>query len=479
MRAALALAFTLALAGCSSSAPAPQLPSNTPTGAPPPVATGPIGTAGPITIEASDPAGRWVVACQARTDTDGDGEIAVHLGMHGDTYGDRMSPYLVIGGGAGDPIDAYVGAASTGDWLVVATTTGLFLVDGRTGARTELVDADLRSDDFPTLGPRLATFAGTDRVVFLRHRDTGDRVVVRDLASGRETETAVPGLVWRVEADPGGAWARVLTVRTDTNKNGTIEWPSQQTSLSERGCRGPIGSYSTFGMDGDKVDTLWVALDHDEIVDDPTVRAVAGKALVRITTAGALVVGDVTMLPAGCDPAVRATAPDPVRVLAGCGASKGATMKLQLVDAGGARDLGIDAEVSWRIDALAPGERLACVDLDFCVDITTGTVLRVRPAHRHGDRVLVERDTGYAVLGVGGAETALGPIEGYPKAAEGPIIAIGHHLIDLASATVLGAVTGEIAAVDRTGRALVTEKVAADTPGPDLPGGPANWKVPE
>jgi hypothetical protein len=480
MRNALALAVAaVALPACAAPRKPPDTPGNTTTRPAGPTASGPIGTDGPIVIDASDPDGRWVVACQARTDTNGDGKVGVNVGLHGDTYGDEMKPYLIVGDGAGEPIDAFVDQSADGAWLAALVGDQLVLIDGRTGARTPLVDADTRDDSYPTLAPRAAAFAGSTRVVFMRHRDTGDVVVSRELATGRETEVAVPGALWRIEPDAAGTWVRVVTVRRDTDKSGALEWPSQHTSLSDRGCRGPITSYGTYGASGDEPDLLWAGFDGAGVVDDATIVSVAGDALVRIGADKSLMIGDRAALPAGCDPILRGTLPDPPRVLAGCGATKA---KLVVVGADGVkRDLGVDAERSDRIIRLGPADRLACIDDALCVDIVSGAVIKDELIYADGDRVLVRKaDDRYAVVEAGAGETDLGKIDGYPSAVAGPIVAIGAVIVDLAAKRIAGRVDGDVAAVDRAGRALVTlAGVREDGEGPSLPVGPGRWIVPK
>jgi hypothetical protein len=466
-------------AGACGPKPTPPTPPGNPGGTPVAGrATGPIGTPGAIVIEASDPDGRWVVACQARTDTNGDGKVEVNLGLHGDTYGDAMRPYLIVGSGDGEPVDAFVDQTADGAWLVVIRDGALVLV-GANGERTELAEADTRDDRYPTLGPRPAAFAGNERVVFMRHRKQGDVVVSRELRGGREIEAAVAGAVWRVEPDAGGVWTRVLSVRKDSDGNGALEWPTQHTSLSDRGCRGPITSYGTYGAAGDEPDVLWVAIDNGDVVDDDTVVTVAGDALVRIGKDKALTIGTDVVLPAGCDPTVRGSGSDPARVIAGCGATKDGKTRLVLIEGTTKRDLGVDAERTDSVRRLAPGDRVACIDRELCVDVVSGMVHQGAVIYADGDRVLVRDGERYVVADGAGKRTPLGAIEGYPEAAAGPILAIGKTIVDLSTASIRGTVDGSIAAVDRAGRALVTTRTAADTPGPDLPGGPARWVDPK
>ncbi|HYO64527.1 MAG TPA: hypothetical protein VEU33_00485 [Archangium sp.] len=57
---------------------------------------GPIGTRHPILFQRAAKDGRWLIACQAREDTHGDGKLEVRYGRYGDTFGDRLAPYLFL-----------------------------------------------------------------------------------------------------------------------------------------------------------------------------------------------------------------------------------------------------------------------------------------------------------------------------------------------------------------------------------------------
>ncbi len=228
-------------------------------GGSPAVAGAKVGTAHPIVVEATARDGGWIVICQARADTDGDGEIAVHTGMHGDTYGDQFRPYLVRGAGEGEPIDSLVGYTRDGRWLVAMRAGKLAVLDAHAGTWSEIAGADLRDDGVP-LGPhRAASIASAgDRMTYFRDDET---LVVRELSTGAENTVKVAGArLWRVEVEPLGTWARVYAIRADSDKDGKLTWPSVRTSLSDRDCRGPIMSYSTGGWSGDKPDELWLDL---------------------------------------------------------------------------------------------------------------------------------------------------------------------------------------------------------------------------
>lgn len=256
--------LVMAIGGCSSTRTGPPAaPHNTPTEPTVPSPTSSagattIGTAHPLVVELAARDGSWIAICQARTDTDGDGEIAVNVGMHGDTWGDALRPYVVLGGaGEGEAVDVLVDWSLDDRWLAVVRGGKLALLDGARGTWTELAGADVRDDGVP-LGPHRAASVAASRMTYFRGDDT---IVIRELPGGAEREVKVAGAkLWRVELHPAGDWARVYAMRKDTDGDGVVSWPSMRTSLSARGCRGPITSYSTGGWSGDTPDELWLDL---------------------------------------------------------------------------------------------------------------------------------------------------------------------------------------------------------------------------
>ncbi len=217
-----------------------------------------VGTSHPVVVEAVARNGSWIAICQARTDTDGDGKVEIGVGMHGDVWGDTLTPFVVRHSGAGEPIDLVVGYQRD-RWLVALRQGKLAIFDARSGSWHELAGADVRDDGVP-LGPhRAASVANAgERMVYFRDDQT---LIVRELATGAEKVVTVPGAkLWRVEVEPLGLWAVVYAIRKDTDGDGKLSWPTVRTSLSARGCRGPIMSYSTGGWAGDKPDELWLDL---------------------------------------------------------------------------------------------------------------------------------------------------------------------------------------------------------------------------
>jgi hypothetical protein len=107
-----------------------------------------FGTGHQLVVEAADQARRWAVVCQAREDTNGDGEVTVLVGNHGDMLGDDMEPYFFAIGREEMAIDALVAASPTGSHVVFVRRGRLVLHTAATGTQQDLsaLGADARDD---------------------------------------------------------------------------------------------------------------------------------------------------------------------------------------------------------------------------------------------------------------------------------------------------------------------------------------------
>lgn len=234
-----------------------------PADAPP--APGPslrVGTAHPAIVVASAPDARWTVLCQAREDTNGDGEINVTVGYHGSMRGDAMRPYLVMGDGDGEALDDLVDGTPDGRHLAVVRDGRLLLIDTVANTTTDLsaLGADATVDRAPFERNRAGSFdARGERFVWIRGTAESARAMVRSLRDGTDRAlAAVPGRLDRAWVDPGGAWLVVRSVTRDTDGDGRLTPPRANTTLSAGVCRGPVFSYSGGGTSGDAAET-WIA----------------------------------------------------------------------------------------------------------------------------------------------------------------------------------------------------------------------------
>jgi hypothetical protein len=341
-----------------------------------PVEGGELGTAHPLFVQAAAPDGSWVAACQARSDTDGNGEVAVMTGHHGELFGDDVALYLLTEDRPeGEPLERLVAHDATGKWI--AFVRGGRLVARDTGAGTEIdltsSGAQSAADPNPTLPDRGADFdrAGA-HLIYLRGVAGSERVVVLELGSGAEREIGVgAGRVWRAHFVGDGAFVAVAVVPADTNGNGQLDLPVQQTTLAGGACRGAPLSYSTYGFRGDDFEWRFVRL-RDGRRESREVRAYGGDGLV-VRDRGALrwvsaAGDDRELVPASCDPALLAVWPEGSAVLVGCRA-QGTPSPLRVYDARGAHDLGASHDVTHDRDPMVA--RIVPLDAGFLIDLAT------------------------------------------------------------------------------------------------------------
>ena len=92
----------------------------------------------PTAVRAADPEGRWVILCQATSDTNHDGAIGFGYDYHGNPRGDEVAPYLEIGVGTRIPIDEFVSCDPTGRYVAVIRSGSLHLLDAETARFVDL-----------------------------------------------------------------------------------------------------------------------------------------------------------------------------------------------------------------------------------------------------------------------------------------------------------------------------------------------------
>jgi hypothetical protein len=173
-----------------------------------------LGTAGPTWALAWAPDERWVVLCQARRDTNGDGIISTSVSD--DTLkGDDMAPYLIRGAGSGEELGALLESSSDGRYLLVTKADKLWLLD----------TLDSRQDvDLSAHGASLSEtlihierdWAGFfDKAGHLLYVSRG-RVIMRELATGREQAFDLPGQLHKAFPHPAGVWLGQIHVEPGT-----------------------------------------------------------------------------------------------------------------------------------------------------------------------------------------------------------------------------------------------------------------------
>lgn len=325
-----------------------------------------MGTAHPFTLVRADTHRSWIVLCQAREDTNGDGMIQVEYAHHGAPFGDQMRTYFIQGQGPGTPIDRFIGSDPTGRYLVMEEHGKFVLRDTREGRVRDFSawGLDFERDPSPATGPRTAQFGARGKyLLLLRAQAPGQsaRITLLGLAdqSVRELD-AGPGRVWHAGLSPTDDWVFTRVVTRDSNGNGKLDLPEVQTTLDDAPCGSPA-SYSTFGLrEGhDEIEVRILPVEGGAARPATGFIAFMGKKLLRRLPDKSVVLEDAAgrrqeLVPATCrGPVVEANSTFDA-VLAACGvddlprmgdgASEGSLsdkVRLHAFAIGRHRDLGI------------------------------------------------------------------------------------------------------------------------------------------
>lgn len=195
--------------------------------------------------------GRYVILYRFVSDTNGDGEVAVHLGDHGETTGDE--PIVEVHDlvdGSFDSVDSIVVTGPRQQYFVMRNGERLFLFDTATGAELEL-PADPSPDVAnPCLPSRQAVFGPAgDRLAFRKSDGVAGAL---ELVSGEVREFTTDDLLWRVGAPPLTASVILQTIPADTDGDGVVTSPAAKSSCSNRWGMRFASSLGRYGWSGDK-----------------------------------------------------------------------------------------------------------------------------------------------------------------------------------------------------------------------------------
>ncbi len=186
-------------------------------------------------------------------DTDGSGAIELRFGHHGEPFGDQPVAYLVdLGRGTRTKIDQVVAMSPTGSHVATMAGGELTIWDGATGEATSTSGwaMDLNGDGNACMSPRQLTFDGVGGVWY---QDAGSSSTVWRTLDGKETKKhwlesgARP---WRTEAVAPG-WGAWLTIPVDTDGDGQLTLPRQNTSCACLYCNRFAASMGFYGWSGD------------------------------------------------------------------------------------------------------------------------------------------------------------------------------------------------------------------------------------
>jgi len=217
--------------------------------------SGDLGTAHPILLQAASGTYGWVIACQPRRDTDGDGWVSITVGHHGEVSGDAPVPYLMYADGDEETMDSFLAEAPNGHYVAMIRGGVVWIVDTANRRRTSLsaLGIDAEDDDNWALAHPAVAFSSHDEVAFRRRSDRGSEVVVLDLpTSSAQPVYMTENRIWRVYFEDSRLV--VLEVPGTNGKDEEPGFPRLGTTAAERYCRGRAKSWSSDGLDKELIE---------------------------------------------------------------------------------------------------------------------------------------------------------------------------------------------------------------------------------
>ncbi|HEY1534199.1 MAG TPA: hypothetical protein VGF76_09275, partial [Polyangiaceae bacterium] len=192
-------------------------------------ADAPLGDSGPLLVEQASPDGRWVAVCQARQDSNRDGQVSASVGPRGELHGDDFARYL-IAPGEELTTDGVLGADPSGRFVLVVQRGALLLWDSQSRKSLDLsaLGADTRLSAESLASLRTLAFDATgEHLLYVRTGDSGARVVIRNLSDGSERALDPgPGPIWRARFARAGVFVVLEMLTEDSNKNKKADFPA-------------------------------------------------------------------------------------------------------------------------------------------------------------------------------------------------------------------------------------------------------------
>ena len=193
----------------------------------------PVGVPGRAHVLMASIERRWAVLLQARSDTTGAGVVCSRSdGQHGFEVGDEPTAWLVLGSGAGEPIDEVYGATDDERYLVFSERDQVTVLDVESGERVRLGPRTAFTR-WPHFDPTSSASVAGQHIVYRR----GEReVVVYDPHTGSSTPYSVPsGWVFRADVSEGWLLVSVLE-RAPEDPTSSAEVPHMSSSAGDLGC---------------------------------------------------------------------------------------------------------------------------------------------------------------------------------------------------------------------------------------------------
>ena len=448
-----------------------------------------IGEGGPLLVEQASPDGRWVVVCQARQDSNRDGQVSASVGPRGELRGDDFARYL-IAPGEELATDGVLGADPSGRFVLMVQRGAVLLWDAQSRSSLDLsaLGADTRLSAESLAGVRTLAFDTTgEHLLYVKAADSGARVVIRSLNDGSEHAfDPGPGAIWRARFDRGGAFIVLEMLTEDSNKNGKADFPAPLLATPRPCAAGPVRFHTWFER-GDQPETVLVPLSGASAIHEPDLLMPVADALLLRDSTGALLLeraGKKHVLePAACKG--RIVHADATRELfiVGCAQKKGTgRVSLELATTAGHKPLAIelasseldrDLSDSPRLVPLYPGADSALFDADKreVLPLQTGdSVVTTRAA-----RALIRRGNALFIYSADthAAQTIPGTLDKFPQIlVSAPFAFVSPLLINMDTGTVVGQTKRRALALATSGRILASE---TDPEASGLTQGPLHW----
>lgn len=281
-----------------------------------------LGTPHPIGVASVGADGRWVLGCQARADTNGDGKIAVPDHVL-DTNRDELIPYVFRHGvGDGERIDAFVDASRDGRWVVVVRDGTLTVIDLVSDREDALPDASVAA---PNL--QLELWARIDdaqrALIYVRKADPRE-VAIYDLVRHDVRIARAARPVVSIVPEPGAPWA-VISLEPPPGVLKARRWFSPE-GVHLWACGGSDYIPST-----PSTDPSWLSLDSATLSPPSVIAHIDGQELTRGRDR-AIRLGSTVIVPAACDAELHDLATHPLRIIAVCRRTRPAIEELFGVD---------------------------------------------------------------------------------------------------------------------------------------------------
>jgi hypothetical protein len=430
--------------------------------------------------------------CQARQDSNRDGQVSANAGPRGELRGDDFARYL-IAPGEELTTDGVLGADPSGRFVLVMQRGTLLLWDSQSRESLDLtaLGADTRLSAESLASLRTLAFDATgDHLLYVRAGDSGARVVIRSLSDGSERALDPgPGPIWRARFARAGVFVVLEMLTEDSNKNGKADFPAPLLA-APRPCAAGPGRFHIWSDRGDRPETVLVPLSGAAAIHEPDLIMPLADALLLRDSSGALLLeraGKKHLLePAACKG--RVVHADAARELfiVGCSQKKATGhVSLELATTTTHKPLAIelasselDRELSDspRLVPLYPGADSALFDADKreVLPLQTGdSVVTTRANH-----ALVRRANGLLVYDANThtEQTIPGVVDRYPQILlTAPFAFVSPLLVNVDTGAVVGQSKQHALALSNSGQLLLSE---ADPDSSGLTHGPLHWAAP-